>query len=139
MARRHFNRLEVEYLRMLPAIDSVTESRITYSRQFQIDCMRRYLQGERPTAIFTAAGLSPSVIGHKRIERNIARWKRDESIMEKAKQPESSDTPVNTTPSELPEVALGKIQSLVCQVLSLSERVEKLEHTVEELRKGDRG
>lgn len=45
MARRHFSRLEVEYLRMLPAIDSVTESRITYSRQFQIDCMRRYLQG----------------------------------------------------------------------------------------------
>ncbi|KFI86030.1 hypothetical protein [Bifidobacterium ruminantium] len=48
---------------MLPAIDSVTESRITYSRQFQIDCMRRYLQGEKPTAIFTSAGLSPSVIG----------------------------------------------------------------------------
>lgn len=122
---------------MLPAIDSVTESRITYSRQFQIDCMRRYLQGEKPTAIFTSAGLSPSVIGHKRIERNIARWKRDESIMEKAKQPKSSDAPVNTTPSELPEVALGKIQSLVCQVLSLNERIEELERTVEELRKGN--
>ena len=120
---------------MLPAIDSVTESRITYSRQFQIDCMRRYLQGEKPTAIFTSAGLSPSVIGHKRIERNIARWKRDESIMEKVKQPKSSDAPVNTTPSELPEVALGKIQSLVCQVLSLNERIEELERTVEELRK----
>lgn len=135
MARWHFSRLEVEYLRMLPAIDSVTESRITYSRQFQIDCMRRYLQGEKPTAIFTSAGLSPSVIGHKRIERNIARWKRDESIMEKVKQPKSSDAPVNTTPSELPEVALGKIQSLVCQVLSLNERIEELERTVEELRK----
>lgn len=122
---------------MLPAIDSVTESRITYSRQFQIDCMRRYLQGEKPTAIFTSAGLNPSVIGHKRIERNIARWKRDESIMEKAKQPKSSDAPVNTTPSELPEVALGKIQSLVCQVLSLNERIEELERTVEELRKGN--
>ncbi|WP_239459078.1 transposase [Bifidobacterium ruminantium] len=122
---------------MLPAIDSVTESRITYSRQFQIDCMRRYLQGEKPTAIFTSAGLSPSVIGHKRIERNIARWKRDESIMEKVKQPKSSDAPVNTTPSELPEVALGKIQSLVCQVLSLNERIEELERTVEELRKGN--
>ena len=137
MARRHFSRLEVEYLRMLPAIDSVTESRITYSRQFKIDCMRRYLQGEKPTAIFTSAGLSPSVIGHKRIERNIARWKRDESIMEKVKQPKSSDAPVNTTPSELPEVALGKIQSLVCQVLSLNERIEELERTVEELRKGN--
>ena len=99
--------------------------------------MRRYLQGEKPTAIFTSAGLSPSVIGHKRIERNIARWKRDESIMEKVKQPKSSDAPVNTTPSELPEVALGKIQSLVCQVLSLNERIEELERTVEELRKGN--
>lgn len=83
MTKRQFSRAEIEYLRTLPSIDAVTDSRITYAREFQIDCMRRYLQGEKPTAIFISAGLSPSVIGHKRIERNIARWKRDEDIMRK--------------------------------------------------------
>ena len=81
MTKRQFSRAEIEYLRTLPSIDAVTDSRITYAREFQIDCMRRYLQGEKPTAIFISAGLSPSVIGHKRIERNIARWKRDEDII----------------------------------------------------------
>ena len=63
MTKRQFSRAEIEYLRTLPSIDAVTDSRITYAREFQIDCMRRYLQGEKPTAIFISAGLSPSVIG----------------------------------------------------------------------------
>ena len=96
MTKRQFSRAEIEYLRTLPSIDAVTDSRITYAREFQIDCMRRYLQGEKPTAIFISAGLSPSVIGHKRIERNIARWKRDEDIMRKAaEEPEPHDTAVD--------------------------------------------
>ena len=85
MTKRQFSRAEIEYLRTLPSIDAVTDSRITYAREFQIDCMRRYLQGEKPTAIFISAGLSPSVIGHKRIERNIARWKRDEDRRPKSR------------------------------------------------------
>lgn len=45
MTKRQFSRAEIEYLRTLPSIDAVTDSRITYAREFQIDCMRRYLQG----------------------------------------------------------------------------------------------
>ena len=136
MTKRQFSRAEIEYLRTLPSIDAVTDSRITYAREFQIDCMRRYLQGEKPTAIFISAGLSPSVIGHKRIERNIARWKRDEDIMRKAaEEPEPHDTAVDNH-NAMSEVPLGKIQSLVCQVMVLSDRVDKLERLVEGLRKG---
>ena len=138
MTKRQFSRAEIEYLRTLPSIDAVTDSRITYAREFQIDCMRRYLQGEKPTAIFISAGLSPSVIGHKRIERNIARWKRDEDIMRKAdEEPEPHDTAVDNH-NAMSEVPLGKIQSLVCQVMVLSDRVDKLERLVEGLRKGDK-
>lgn len=134
----YFSRAEIEYLRTLPSIDAVTDSRITYAREFQIDCMRRYLQGEKPTAIFISAGLSPSVIGHKRIERNIARWKRDEDIMRKAaEEPEPHDTAVDSH-NAMSEVPLGKIQSLACQVMVLSDRVDKLERLVEGLRKGDK-
>lgn len=63
MTKRQFSRAEIEYLRTLPSIDAVTDSRITYAREFQIDCMRRYLQGEKPTAIFISAGIEP--IGHR--------------------------------------------------------------------------
>ncbi len=37
--------------------------------------MERYYAGESPAAIFREAGLDPSLIGYKRIERSIARWR----------------------------------------------------------------
>ena len=125
---------EIEYLRTLPAVESVTENRITYARAFQIDCMRRYLRGERPSSIFIAAGLSPSVVGHKRVERNIARWKHDEQIMREAKRAEETETGAEDVRDRVVETHLGKIQSLTCQIMVLSERVDKLEKMVAELR-----
>lgn len=133
MARKRFNQTEIEYLESLPAVESVTENRITYSREFQISCMSRYLQGERPSAIFTSAGLSPLVVGKKRVERNIARWKCDEDIMEKARQLKALGIlPVDTT-SHRDEIREGQIQSLICQVLALQERVGSLEEKVKDL------
>ena len=38
-------------------------------------CVIRYLAGESPTKIFREAGLPPELIGYKRIERSVARWK----------------------------------------------------------------
>ena len=49
--------------------------RITYSREFQVRCMAQYLRGNGPTSIFASAGLNPKIVGSKRIERAIARWK----------------------------------------------------------------
>ncbi len=95
--------------------------------------MSRYLQGERPSAIFTSAGLSPLVVGKKRVERNIARWKCDEDIMEKARQLKALGIlPVDTT-SHRDEIREGQIQSLICQVLALQERVGSLEEKVKDL------
>ncbi|WP_346680962.1 hypothetical protein [Enorma massiliensis] len=37
--------------------------------------MERYYAGESPAAIFRETGLDPSLIGYKRIERSIARWR----------------------------------------------------------------
>ena len=55
--------------------------RITYSRDFQVRCMAQYLRGNGPTSIFASAGLNPKIVGSKRIERAIARWKADPQIM----------------------------------------------------------
>lgn len=72
---RSFNRVEIRYLRSLPAVANVTSSRITYSDAFRADATARYLAGESPVKIFREAGLDPQLIGYKRIERAFSRWK----------------------------------------------------------------
>ena len=66
---------ELQMLRDLPAVANVSKDRITYSNAFKQVCVIRYLAGESPTKIFREAGLPPDLIGYKRIERSVARWK----------------------------------------------------------------
>ena len=133
MTKRQFSNTEVEYLRALPAVESVTPNRITYSRDFQISCMRRYLDGERPSSIFTSAGLSPAIVGRKRVERNIARWKADSDIMAAAKIGGSSGSLSPETRERLVSVQLGQIRSLMCQVLELKDRIDALERQLKKI------
>lgn len=72
---RSFSRVEIRYLRSLPAVAGVTSTRITYSDAFRASATARYLAGESPVKIFREAGLDPRIIGYKRIERAFARWK----------------------------------------------------------------
>ena len=71
-----FSIREVEYLESLPAVDRVRNGRIIYNDAFKRECIRRYQAGESPAEIFRSAGLDSSLIGYKRIERCIARWRR---------------------------------------------------------------
>ena len=66
---------ELQMLWDLPAVANVSKDRITYSNAFKQVCVIRYLAGESPTKIFREAGLPPELIGYKRIERSVARWK----------------------------------------------------------------
>lgn len=66
---------ELQMLRDLPAVANVSKDRITYANAFKQVCVIRYLAGESPTKIFREAGLPPELIGYKRIERSVARWK----------------------------------------------------------------
>lgn len=66
---------ELQMLRDLPAVANVSKDRITYSNAFKQVCVIRCLAGESPTKIFREAGLPPELIGYKRIERSVARWK----------------------------------------------------------------
>lgn len=72
---KKFTRSEIRYLSSLPAVARVTPSRITYADGFRGTATQRYANGESPTRIFREAGLDPSIIGYKRIERAFARWK----------------------------------------------------------------
>ena len=70
---------------MLPIVSRVTRTRISYTRDFKIDCMRAYLAGESPSAIFRQVGLDSSLVGPKRIERCIARWKATPELVGEAR------------------------------------------------------
>ena len=71
-----FSSREIQYLESLPAVERVGHDRIIYRDGFKRDCVRRYAAGESPAKIFRNAGLDSSLIGYKRIERCISRWKR---------------------------------------------------------------
>ena len=64
MPRVAFTAKTRKYLGSLDAVESV---------------MRRYAEGGSPAAIFREAGLDPKIIGYKRVERCIARWKAEDA------------------------------------------------------------
>ena len=58
MPRVAFTAKTRKYLGSLDAVESVTQYRICYSKEFRDDCMRRYAEGGSPAAIFREAGSS---------------------------------------------------------------------------------
>ncbi len=78
-----FTAKERAYLASLPAVKSVSASHIRYTESFRVECMCRYDAGESPSSIFREAGLDPKLIGYKRVERCIARWKERQKKDEK--------------------------------------------------------
>lgn len=78
MRKGKFTAKERAYLLTLPAVESVTQGRIFYTEEFKADCMRRYHEGDSPMRIFAEAGLYSDLIGYKRIERCVSRWRESE-------------------------------------------------------------
>lgn len=74
-----FSPEEIKYLKSLPAVAEVTEKRITYTDDFKRYCVSHYNEGASPVRMFREAGLDPALIGYKRIERCIARWREAEN------------------------------------------------------------
>ena len=73
-----FTAKERAYLASLPAVESVSASRIRYSDHFRVEAMCRYNAGESPLAICLDEGLTHILIVYTRVERCIARWKQQE-------------------------------------------------------------
>ncbi len=67
---------DIKKISKLPAVKKVTEAgRIYYREEFQEHFLEEYSAHGKPTRIFREAGLTPKLIGYKRIERATARWK----------------------------------------------------------------
>lgn len=131
MKTGEFTNEEIAYLRSLPAVSRVTNGRIRYTEDFRRECMRRYAAGESPAKIFHEAGLDSSLIGYKRIERCISRW-RDSSVsaspVENAGETKDGDSARGFSPSL--HLRSGKRDLLIAQQVR---RIDELEREVAQL------
>ena len=58
MKDREFDDDEIDYLRSLPAVNSVGRNRIRYTGQFREYCMQRYRAGTRRRVYSATSGLT---------------------------------------------------------------------------------
>lgn len=73
-----FSPEEIKYLKSLSAVAEATAKRITYTDDFKRYCVVHYNEGASPVRMFREAGLNPALIGYKRIERCLARWRESQ-------------------------------------------------------------
>lgn len=135
MKTGEFTNEEIAYLRSLPAVSRVTNGRIRYTEDFRRECMRRYAAGESPAKIFHEAGLDSSLIGYKRIERCISRW-RDSSAsaspVENAGEAKDGDAARGFSPSL--HLRSGKRDLRDLLIAQQVRRIDELEREVAQLR-----
>ena len=86
-----FSPEEIKYLKSLPAVAEATSKRITYTDDFKRYCVTRYNEGASPVRLFREAGLDSALIGYKRIERCLARWREAQDEILGAETPEPAE------------------------------------------------
>lgn len=135
-----FSAEEVAYLKTLPAVADATRNRIIYAAAFKVDCVMRYMQGESPVQLFREAGLDPSIIGYKRIECAIARWRRQmhvsvTAVKRGAVNVETADgrgfAGGGAVSAQQGAGAQGDIRDML--IAQQVRRIDELEHQVDEL------
>ena len=136
-----FTQEQIEYLKSLPAVVGITKNRIEYSDTFKYECVRRYRQGESPAKIFRDAGLDSSLIGYKRIERCISRWKQSTAPWTKGKfmdggVGDSLFTTVTQTHSDQHDLRDMLIAQQIRRINELEEQVDALMRELRQLENG---
>ncbi|MCI1231932.1 MAG: hypothetical protein LKG12_07645 [Bifidobacterium tibiigranuli] len=121
----------LEYVRGLDAVASANEDRITYAYWFKREVVAGLRCGASPSSMFREARLGSEVIGYKRIERAVYRWRRNPKLIEASKSAKCS------TPTHLPikpaEVADKSVPMSV--FLAQSARLNSIEEQLEQLRR----
>lgn len=110
----------VDYLLRLPAVASATSKQIRCTEEFRRRVVRGYGRGESPEAMFREAGLGPEIIGYKRIERAIARWRdQDPATMAPARSDAMCDFMDEAAP-------MGVVMAQQARINELSARLEQV-------------
>ncbi|NEG55241.1 HTH domain-containing protein [Bifidobacterium platyrrhinorum] len=126
MAHSTFTKEEVAYLYSLPAVSRVIDGRITYDKAFKRECVRQYLAGRSPSRIFREAGLDPELVGYKRIERCMARWKE--------RYGDEVSGAAGRDGEDLEPLPAGHGAAYLKEIGQQIHRIEELENTVSSMR-----
>lgn len=76
MYKGMFTEDELSYLRSLDVVERAEPLKITYTKQFKEDFMRRYNAGEKPKAIFESVGRGcGQKVGPNEVQRGCSHGK----------------------------------------------------------------
>lgn len=76
MSKRTFSKEEIETLRKNKYVKRVSEKAITYTDEFKHQAIEQSEKGLMSTEIFERAGFDLSILGRKRAQDSLDRWKR---------------------------------------------------------------
>lgn len=76
MSKILFSEDQIEELRKNPYVKNVTHKSIMYTDEFKEIAVKLYQGGEIPRSIFTDNGFEIAVIGIKRVETSLTRWRK---------------------------------------------------------------
>ena len=76
MSKIIFNEHQQRQLEANPNVKSVTERAIQYTPGFKLQAVKQNQAGKGPAEIFQAAGFDLEVIGVKKAQSALARWRR---------------------------------------------------------------
>ena len=122
---KDFTRKEVEYLRSVPAVKNGREEPDHLCACIPVVLHGQISAGRRADRDFLrSVGLDPDVVGRKRIERCIARWKQDEQLMAEAQQ---------MNPDAAPDVRDRIILVQCSQIKELTQQLSELQKRLADL------
>jgi len=71
-----FNEHQRRLIEMNPNVTSVSDRAIQYTPEFKLKAVQENLQGKGPSQIFREAGFDLEIIGTKKAQSAISRWKK---------------------------------------------------------------
>ena len=129
-SKASFSSAQIKRLIKLRAVVKVSPSRIRYAEWFKRECVMR------ATYLFREAGLGPELIGEKRIERCMDRWRKKMQLedLEVASSPErlfsvDMDTEQDR---EVSKVDVRDVRDLI--ICKQTRYIESLQRQIDELR-----
>lgn len=76
MKRKPYTVQEKEELLKSEAIEKVTNSSATYSKEFKVYAVGEYMTGKSPLQIFIEAGINVNILGREQPKRCLNRWRK---------------------------------------------------------------
>jgi len=120
MSNKLFTPTEIEELSKNPYVKTVSERSISFTKEFKMQFIKLYELGNTGAQIFKSVGISPSILGKRRIEQFVDRCKkqymRDEGFQDTRKG--NSGRP--RVKEESPEERLKKLQEQIAYLLFIA-------------------